>query len=40
MPKSAYISYMKTYAGYNLMMAKNAFEKDPIIDVEEKTRGN
>lgn len=40
MPKSAYISYMKTYAGYNLMMSKNAFEKDPIIAVEENTRGD
>lgn len=40
MPKSAYISYMKTYAGYNLMMSKNDFEKDPILAVEQNTRGD
>lgn len=40
MPKSVYISYMKTYAGYNKLMAEKAFSQDPIKLVEESTRGD
>lgn len=40
MPKSVYISYMKTYAGYNKLMAEKAFMSDPIKPVEENTRGD
>ena len=40
MPKKTYIRYLKTYAGYNKMMADKIFQEDPINVVEENTRGD
>ncbi len=40
MPKTTYINYLKTYAGYNQMMSKGVFKEDPIKAVEENTRGD
>jgi hypothetical protein len=40
MPKTTYINYLKTYAGYNQMMSKGVLKEDPIKAVEENTRGD
>jgi len=40
MPKTVYLNYLKTYAGYNQMMAKHPEMDDPIKEVEKNTRGD